>query len=161
MDDADKPETDLTPPSEPSVDLDCLPEELCDKSSGESVCLNGIACAVEKDDSGTFELVSEQDQEELGVEEVHDHFNRLEAEGPADLEATVNSRWDGGELLARIKWATGSHDWIPAHVVKKDQPLMLAKHMLANAVEISRSGHWATWARKTVTAINRTIRRMR
>lgn len=157
LDDAEMPTTTSTLLSVPAIDFEDLPKESQDKLSGGTVHLNDNVHAAQHDDDGTFALKSEDGSEELGVEAVYDHFNRHEADGPAELDSIVKCKWDHGESLIRKKWVAGSHEWILACILKKDQP----KFLVANPVDRTRSGIWAAWARQTTKAINRTIRRMR
>ena len=63
--------------------------------------------------------------------------------------------------MVRVKLGTGDHEWMPAKHVKADQPMMLAKHVMDHPVDRVRSGQWQSWARTTVKAIDRAMRRMR
>ena len=159
-DDAEKPSADSTPPQErqPDISFNELPEELQDKLSGETIRVSGRSYDVHRKDDGTFAFVSDDmAREELDVQAVYDHFNRFDSNRYNDLVEIVNDKWEGNELMVRVKLGTGDHEWMPAKHVKSDQPMMLAKHVMDHPVDRVRSGQWQSWARTTVKAIDRTM----
>ncbi|MGH7955026.1 MAG: reverse transcriptase domain-containing protein, partial [Gloeomargaritales cyanobacterium] len=94
------------------------------------------------------------------TEEVYNYFNKEPPSENRHLDKLVNNRWHNAVLQVCVLWDSGDHDWIDAKIVKLDEPLTLARYLLANPVDRTRSGYWSTWARKTVKSIGRTIRRM-
>ncbi|MGH7954889.1 MAG: hypothetical protein ACREOZ_02895 [Gloeomargaritales cyanobacterium] len=90
-------------------------------------------------------------------------YNFFHQERPSEnrhLDKLIDHRWHNAVLQISILWDSGDQDWIDAKIVKLDEPMALARYLIANPVDRTRSGYWSTWARKTIQATARTIRRM-
>jgi hypothetical protein len=95
---------------------------------------------------------------------VNDTFSYLQdADGaPCDFVSILSHRGNSiASLELEIQWSNESVTWAPLELVKKDQPAMVAKYVLAHTISCDTSGLLARWARVALQALKRAIRRIR
>ena len=69
-------------------------------------------------------------------------------------------RWNKGVLTFTVLLQSGKDIEIPFSLLKKDHHIETAKYIKAHVVENKRGRQYNTWANKTLTQMNQTIRRM-
>ena len=77
-----------------------------------------------------------------------------------EFDRITDYRWNEGTLTFTVLLRSGKDFEIPFSLLKKDRPIETAKYIKAHVVENKRGGYYNTWANKTLTQMNRTIRRM-
>ena len=77
-----------------------------------------------------------------------------------EFDRITDYKWNEGTLTFTVLLRSGKDFEIPFSLLKKDRPIETAKYIKAHVVENKRGGFYNTWANKTLTQMNRTIRRM-
>jgi hypothetical protein len=95
---------------------------------------------------------------------VNDTYSYLHnADGnPSDFVEILGHRGDSVSLLElELRWTSGDRTWAAIALVQQDQPALVAKYILANAINCDTYGTLARWARVALRTLNRAIRRIR
>lgn len=100
------------------------------------------------------------------AEIITDQFDGEENEDPNyQFDCIVDHYFKDGILYLKVKYYDDNlvEDTvleIPFSILKKDVPVELAKYIRSKVLEHKRNGHYNTWAKTTLKAHNRTVRRL-
>jgi hypothetical protein len=80
-----------------------------------------------------------------------------------NIESIISTEFDpiSGKLIALVLWDDGQQTHVDAEMIKRDDPMRLARHIVDKPAERLRSGYWNTWANETLNSISIMIRRIK
>jgi hypothetical protein len=95
---------------------------------------------------------------EVNTNEMYDHYD---ADHKCDnIESIIETEFDpvSGKLMALVLWDDGQLSQVDAEMIRVDDPMRLAKHIIDSPAEKLRSRFWNKWANETMNSISISIR---
>ena len=91
---------------------------------------------------------SDEDSEDVNIDP-RDIYNMFESnDGEIQIEKIISYEWIDGVLTFKVQLETGTQFTIPFNIIKKDNPILVAKYIREHVIEISRREFYGKWAHR-------------
>ncbi len=137
---------DIDMPFEPeNIQLNTILARSIEERDPEEIIFEGTGKVVDRQVQDTGEIIVHFEDglyRQMSTEDVYNHMSQ-ECKSEEIKEWTSHKySEETGKLYITLKWKDGHESWINADIIRRDDPIQLARFIYNHPIERLQSGYW-------------------